>query len=37
MMFAAIAMANDLTLVTHNTAEFARIPGLRAEDWEMPG
>jgi tRNA(fMet)-specific endonuclease VapC len=36
MMIAAIAMANDLTLVTHNTAEFARIPGLRVEDWEDP-
>jgi tRNA(fMet)-specific endonuclease VapC len=33
-MIAAIALAYDLTLVTHNTAEFARVPGLRLEDWE---
>ena len=31
---AAIALANDLTLVTHNTGEFSRIPGLRLIDWE---
>jgi len=24
----------DLTLVTHNTREFARISALRLEDWE---
>ena len=30
----AIAIANDLTLVTHNVAEFGRVPGLRFEDWE---
>jgi len=34
LMIAAIALAYDLTLVTHNTAEFARVPGLRLEDWE---
>ncbi|MBX9579069.1 MAG: type II toxin-antitoxin system VapC family toxin [Gemmataceae bacterium] len=33
---AAIALANDLTLVTHNTHEFGRVPGLRWEDWEVP-
>ena len=31
---AAIALANDLTLVTHNTAEFSRVPGLKLEDWQ---
>lgn len=35
MLIAAIALANDLILVTHNTAEFARIPGLKIEDWEV--
>lgn len=33
-LIAAIALANDLTLVTHNTREFFRVPGLRVEDWE---
>lgn len=30
---AAIALANDATLLTRNLADFARIPNLRAEDW----
>ena len=34
LMIAAIALAHDLTLVTHNTAEFSRVSGLRLEDWE---
>jgi len=34
LMIAATARANDLTLVTHNAAEFARVPGLPLEDWE---
>ena len=34
MMIAAIALANGLTLVTHNTAEFSRVPGLVLEDWQ---
>lgn len=33
-LIAAIALANDLTLVTHNTAEFSRVPGLTIEDWQ---
>ena len=35
MLIAAIAMANNLTLVTHNVDEFSRIPGLLWEDWEV--
>lgn len=31
---AAIALANNLILVTHNTREFSRVEGLRIEDWE---
>ena len=33
MMIAGIALANQATLVTHNTKEFSRIDGLRLEDW----
>ncbi|MDO5693601.1 MAG: type II toxin-antitoxin system VapC family toxin [Pseudomonadota bacterium] len=32
-LIAAQALTRDLTLVTHNTREFARVPGLRVEDW----
>jgi len=34
MLIAAIALANDMILVTHNQREFSRIAGLRLEDWE---
>jgi tRNA(fMet)-specific endonuclease VapC len=33
LMIAAIALANNLILVTHNTREFARVAGLILEDW----
>jgi tRNA(fMet)-specific endonuclease VapC len=33
LMIAAVALANDLTLVTHNTRHFEPIPGLRVVDW----
>jgi tRNA(fMet)-specific endonuclease VapC len=33
LMIAAVALAHDLTLVTHNTGDFERIPNLRIEDW----
>jgi tRNA(fMet)-specific endonuclease VapC len=35
LLIAAIALANGLTLVTHNTAEFRRVPGLQVEDWQL--
>lgn len=34
LQIAAIALANNLTLVTHNTHEFNRVEELRLEDWE---
>jgi tRNA(fMet)-specific endonuclease VapC len=34
-LIAAIARANDTTLVTHNSSEFSRVAGLRIEDWEI--
>ena len=34
LQIAAIALANNCTLVTHNTGEFSRIAGLKLEDWE---
>lgn len=40
MVTAAVAVANGLTLVTHNTREFSRVEGLALEDWAespLPG
>jgi tRNA(fMet)-specific endonuclease VapC len=34
LLIAATARAHDLTLVTHNLREFARVVGLKLEDWE---
>ena len=36
LMIAATALVHDLTLVTHNTADFRHIPGLRPDDWLLP-
>lgn len=33
LLIASIALASDLTLVTHNATEFSRVPELRIEDW----
>jgi tRNA(fMet)-specific endonuclease VapC len=35
LQIAAIALANNLTLVTHNTREFSRVDGLQLDDWEI--
>src|SRR5438874_6387695 len=34
VLIAGQAVARNMILVTHNTAEFRRAPGLRMEDWE---
>jgi tRNA(fMet)-specific endonuclease VapC len=34
LIIAAIALANDATLVTHNYNEFDRVQDLIVEDWE---
>jgi tRNA(fMet)-specific endonuclease VapC len=36
LQIAAIALVNGMTLVTHNTKEFSRVPNLLIEDWEIP-
>ena len=36
LMLAAIALSNRLTLVTHNTKEFSRVPRLPLADWQVP-
>ena len=34
VLIAGQAKARDVILVTHNTTEFGRVPGLRIADWE---
>jgi len=34
VLIAGQAKARKLTLVTHNTDEFGRVPGLRSVDWQ---
>jgi tRNA(fMet)-specific endonuclease VapC len=36
LMIATVALVHDLTLVTHNVADFRDIPNLRIEDWLAP-
>jgi len=35
LLIAAIGLANDVTVVTHNTREFSRVTGLKLEEWEI--
>lgn len=35
LKIAAIALTNNLTLLTRNTRDFARIPGLVLDDWSV--
>jgi tRNA(fMet)-specific endonuclease VapC len=34
VLIAGQARARELTLVTYNTSEFQRVPGLKVEDWK---
>jgi tRNA(fMet)-specific endonuclease VapC len=36
LMIASVALVHNLTLVTHNTADFLNVPGLRIDDWLIP-
>jgi tRNA(fMet)-specific endonuclease VapC len=36
LMIASAAIVHDLTLVTHNSADFRNIPNLRMVDWLRP-
>lgn len=35
MLIVAVGLVHGLTVVTHNTAEFGRVPGIQVEDWEV--
>jgi tRNA(fMet)-specific endonuclease VapC len=35
LKIASIALANNLTLLTRNRRDFARIPGLQIDDWSV--
>lgn len=35
LQIAAIALAQDATLLTRNLSDFAKIPNLRVEDWSI--
>ncbi|NBD37820.1 MAG: PIN domain-containing protein [Verrucomicrobia bacterium] len=37
LLIGATALANGLVLATLNTRHFARMPGLRVEDWSQTG
>jgi len=34
VLIAGQALARNMILITHNTDEFGRVPGLQVEDWE---
>ena len=36
LLIAAQSLRLDATLVTNNTREFSRVPGLKLEDWTLP-
>ena len=36
LMIASAALVHNLTLVTHNVADYRNVPGLRLDDWLTP-
>lgn len=36
LMIGCVGLVHNLTVVTHNTADFQNIPGLRLDDWLIP-
>jgi len=36
LMIASVALVHNLTLVTHNAADYQHVPGLRLDDWIAP-
>lgn len=36
LLIASTALVHGLTLVTHNTKDFANVPGLQVVDWLAP-
>ena len=36
LMIASVALVHQLSLVTHNTADFRHVPGLQLDDWLTP-
>jgi tRNA(fMet)-specific endonuclease VapC len=36
LLIASVALIHNLTLVTHNTADYRNVPGLRLDDWLIP-
>jgi tRNA(fMet)-specific endonuclease VapC len=36
LLIASVALVHNLTLVTHNTADYQNIPNLRLDDWLVP-
>jgi tRNA(fMet)-specific endonuclease VapC len=36
LRIAAVTLTNEMTLLTRNTVDFERVPGLRTEVWTLP-
>ena len=32
----AIALVHNMTMVTHNVADYSLVPGLTIDDWQVP-